>query len=69
MSEQHPHAHGLLNEWRDILARPIASIIETTNDPSVHARDLKQVTPFAGVISAAERTAAYAQFANEERRR
>ncbi len=69
MSEQHPHAHGLVDEWRDILDRPIESIIETMNDPSIHARDLRQVTPFAGVISAAERTAAYARFADEERRR
>jgi len=69
MSKQHPHAHELLDEWRHILARPIESIIETMNDPSVHARDLRQVTPFAGVISAAERTAAYTRFASEERLR
>jgi len=69
MSEQHPHAHRLVNEWRDILTRPIESIIESMMDPSVHGRDLRQVTPFAGVISAADRAAVYARFADEERRR
>ncbi len=69
MSEQHPHAHRLVDEWRDILTRPVESIIESILDPSVHGRDLRQVTPFAGVLSAADRTAVYTRFANEERRR
>lgn len=69
MRKQHPHASGLVNEWCDILSRPIESIIETMVDPSVHARDLRQVTPFAGVLTTAERSAVYARFADEERRR
>ena len=67
MSEQHPDASRLLNEWGTILARSVESIIETMLNPSLHARDLRQVTPFAGVLAAAERTAVYTRFSDTER--
>jgi transcriptional regulator with XRE-family HTH domain len=67
MSEQHPDASRLLDEWATILARSVESIIETMLDPSLHARDLRQVTPFAGVLTATERTAVYTRFSDSER--
>ncbi len=69
MSDAHPHAHELIDEWRNILERPVLSIVETMVDPSMHARALRHVTPFAGVLSQTERTAAYTRFAASERRR
>ncbi len=69
MSKARPHAHKLLDEWRDILERPVATIVETMVDPSMHARALRQVTPFAGVLSPTERSVAYTRFATTERRR
>jgi transcriptional regulator with XRE-family HTH domain len=69
MKEQHPHASSLLDEWGRILVRPVESIVETMVDPSTHARDLRHVTPFAGVLSDAERTAVYKRFTEAERRR
>ena len=68
MREQHPHARTLLDEWDRILARPVESIIETLVDPSTHTRDLRNVTPFAGVLTDAERTAVYKRFTEVERR-
>ncbi len=62
--EQHPHARRLLNEWDDILGRPVENIIESLLDPSPHARDLRHVTPFAGVLSSAERTSVLRRFAD-----
>jgi transcriptional regulator with XRE-family HTH domain len=67
MSEQHPDASRLLDEWGTILGRSVESIVETMLDPSLHARDLRQVTPFAGVLTAAERTAVYTRFSDAER--
>jgi len=58
----------LLNEWRVILERPVDEIVAVMVDPGVHARDLRQVTPFAGVLSARERAQTYAAFALEEAR-
>ena len=37
--------------------------------PGLHGRDLRHVTPFAGVLSAAERAAVYLQFRRDEMRR
>jgi hypothetical protein len=64
--EQHPGAARLLREWEMILDRPVEEIIPLLTDPRPHARELRQVTPFAGILSAAERAAAYRAFAEEE---
>jgi transcriptional regulator with XRE-family HTH domain len=63
MSELHPHASSLLREWADLLSLPIDELIEAMLDPSLRGRDLRQVTPFAGVLTAAERTKVYQEFA------
>ena len=59
-------ARPLLDEWRAILSRPTAQIVAAMTDPGVHARDLRQVTPFAGVLTTAERTRAYSRFRDIE---
>jgi transcriptional regulator with XRE-family HTH domain len=56
MRSLHPHARPLLDEWAVLLALPPETLTRILVDPSPHARDLRQVTPFAGVLSAAERT-------------
>lgn len=53
----------LLSEWRVLLARPVAALLPLLTDPDPWARELRQVTPFAGVLSANERAAVYRQFA------
>ncbi|MGH9322456.1 MAG: hypothetical protein ACRD21_23595 [Vicinamibacteria bacterium] len=37
-------------EWEAVLSRPVAEICAFLTDESEHARSLRQVTPFAGVI-------------------
>jgi len=66
MTDRNPHAHSLLNEWRSILLRPIDEIIASVLDPGLHGRDLRKVTPFAGVLSADERTKVYRNFAHRD---
>ena len=66
--KQHPHARRLLDEWHRILDRPVESMIESLLDPSQHARDLRHVTPFAGVLSSAERTSVLRRFIDQESR-
>jgi transcriptional regulator with XRE-family HTH domain len=56
----------LVSEWRRILRRPIPEIVDVLLDPRPRARDLRQVTPFAGVLSAAERAAVYRAFRAQE---
>lgn len=62
----HPGARPLLDEWRLLLRRPLPALIPVLLDPSPWSRELRQVTPFTGVLSARERTEVYRQFARDE---
>lgn len=46
-------------EWGRLLRGPAAAVIEVLVSRDQHARDLRQVTPFAGVLSDEERRMAY----------
>lgn len=52
MAAANPGARRLLAEWRRVLDGPLEELLELLVDPSQRARDLRQVTPFAGVLSA-----------------
>lgn len=67
MHTLHPGARPLLNEWRVFLRRPLEALVAVLLDPSPWGRDLRQVTPFTGVLSARERADVYRQFARDER--
>lgn len=67
MRALHPHAKALLDEWALLLERPLPALIAQLADPSEHARELRHVTPFAGVLSARERTSVFRAFAAAER--
>jgi hypothetical protein len=41
--------------WADVLARPLPEIIAFLTDTGERARELRQSTPFAGVLDARER--------------
>lgn len=41
--------------WRDLLDGPRADLLELLVADTEEARDLRQVTPFAGVVDSAER--------------
>jgi transcriptional regulator with XRE-family HTH domain len=66
MIERHPGAAPLLTEWDAILRRPVSEVADLLLDPRPRARDLRQVTPFAGILSTAERTEVYKRFAASE---
>lgn len=52
-------AEGWLAEWQRRLRGPLAGVIEALVSTAQDARDLRQVTPFAGVLSDEERRAIY----------
>lgn len=66
MSRKHPGARPLLSRWRRILSRTTAEIMEVMLDPRPSARELRHVTPFAGVLTARERTYVYRRFSSAE---
>jgi hypothetical protein len=57
-----PGAEGLLAEWDRILDLPPPVVASRMLDPSEHGRDLRQVTPFSGVLRPRARTAVYKAF-------
>lgn len=69
MRSLHPWAGELLEKWVDLLNGPLDELTSALIDPSPRFRDLRQVTPFAGVLSAAERAGVYAEFRRLEQRR
>ena len=69
MRRLHPHASDLLDEWERLLQGPPDALADALVSPGLHGRDLRHVTPFAGVLSAAERAAVYLQFRRDEMRR
>ena len=68
MLTKHAHASALLIEWERLLDQAPTEIVEAMLDRSQHARELRHVTPFAGVLSNVERAATYAAFRRLEER-
>ena len=69
MTGRQPGAAPLLREWEAILRRPPSEVADVLVDPHPRARELRQVTPFAGILSPAERTRVYTRFAESEEAR
>jgi transcriptional regulator with XRE-family HTH domain len=68
MRAKHPEAEQLFREWEVLLNRPVSELLPALVDPSPRERELRQVTPFAGVLTAKERTKVYYSFRKEESR-
>lgn len=52
---QHPGARMLLDRWSQWLRCPIPALIVHVLDPGVEAREMRQVSPFAGILPPEER--------------
>jgi hypothetical protein len=50
--------------WREILERPLAEVLELMQRDDERMTALRQATPFAGILSPAERWAVYEEFAD-----
>lgn len=66
MRRLHPHAGYLLDEWERILEQPLDFVADALTDVRPHYRELRQVTPFAGVLDQEKRAEVYRQFRREE---
>lgn len=66
MRRVNPHASWLLEEWGRVLQSPVPHIVGVLLDPRPRARDLRQVTPFAGVLDPVERAGVYRRFREQD---
>ena len=69
MRALHPGASDLFDEWERLLQGSPDALADALVNPGLHFRDLRHVTPFAGVLSASERAAAYREFRRDEMQR
>jgi len=51
-----------IREWEVLLGRPLPALLPVLTDPSEWARELRHVTPFAGVLTARERAEVFRRF-------
>ena len=68
MRRANPQAEPLLSVWDRILELPAPLIAVILRDPGEFSRELRHVTPFAGILTASERAGVYARFRDSERR-
>jgi transcriptional regulator with XRE-family HTH domain len=69
MRSLHPEAGDLFEQWEQILSQPVMSIVDAMTDTGPEYRELRQVTPFAGVLDAEQRASVYREFRREDARR
>jgi len=55
LKQLHPDARQLLDRWERWLDLPVDELRAHMLDPSLTARDMRQVSPFSGILCAAER--------------
>ena len=64
--KQHPHARPLLSIWEAWLDLPVPQLITQMLSPDMLARDMRQVSPFAGVLTPGERSRILKRFNQAE---
>ena len=62
----HPHAADLINRWRAWLELPPDILIKQFTDTGELAHNMRQVSPFAGVLSAEQRKMILARLRQDE---
>ena len=64
LQDRHPRgqARRWLDEWDSLLSGPLAAVLDALTSRSLRARELRQNSPFAGVLSDGERHRVLAAF-------
>jgi len=66
LKQKHPDAGVLFDTWHDWLELPPRKLIFRLLDLDLEARDMRQVSPFSGVLTAGERARILSEFRREE---
>jgi transcriptional regulator with XRE-family HTH domain len=65
LAKMHPGAHMLFDQWKYWLTLPLEDLVSKMLDPLPEAREMRQVSPFSGVLRAKQRTRILRQFRKE----
>jgi transcriptional regulator with XRE-family HTH domain len=66
LRRKHPDARPLLDRWGQWLDLPLEDLVSLCLDPGLLARDMRQVTPFAGLLGGRERSEILRKFRQED---
>lgn len=71
LQQTHPRGQASywLTQWRDLLDGPIEQLVEVLTSPTPRARELRQNSPFSGVLAPAERQRLLDAFRDQQTRR
>ena len=71
LEARHPRGQAAhwLKEWRELLSGPTERILEVLTSPTPWAREMRQNSPFAGVLNENERMEVLEQFQRTDRSR
>ena len=67
LNDAHPHAVVLFNRWREWLALSPRQLAARMLDPGLAAREMRQVSPFSGMLSPRARADILREFGRSER--
>lgn len=65
LTNMHPGAHMLFDQWKDWLTLPLNNLASRLLDPLPEAREMRQVSPFSGVLSPEQRARILRRFRKE----
>ena len=65
MARLHPGARMLFTRWSAWLALPVEELVSNMLDPAPLAREMRQVSPFSGLLNAERRASILRQFRTE----
>lgn len=65
MNEDHPEAKPLFDRWRVWLDLPAEELISRMLDPGMTTREMRQVSPFAGLLGPKDRVQILKRFRKE----
>ncbi|EKD50707.1 MAG: putative transcriptional regulatory protein [uncultured bacterium] len=65
LQTKHKEANLLWNQWKKWLNMPVESLVQKILDPGISARDLRQVSPFSGLLTPKERLQILKNFQKE----
>src|SRR6478735_7919728 len=66
MAEASPRVLPVLLEWETLLSGPMEEILACLKDTGERATRLRQSSPFAGILSPAERSSILQEYASRE---
>lgn len=67
LASMHPDVGTLFDKWREWLSFPLEFLIEKILDPQQEACEMRQVSPFSGLLNAQQRTQVLRDFREEYR--